>query len=210
MSNNNMEIFQKLAKTPDEAKKEIKAGRLKGFTDINPMWRIQILTEVFGPCGFGWKPVTKREWLETAPNGEVKAFVSIDLFVKWKGEWSEAIPGYGGSAFVSNERSGQYVSDECYKMAFTDALGSACKLLGMSANIYFKASRSKYSDTQAEPETGDPVKKCRDKIDALLKDKTPEEAVSLKKKAMKALGVRGTTVDDLEKIYKFLLNEVKS
>jgi hypothetical protein len=28
---------------PNEAKKEIKGGRLSGFTDINPMWRIKTL-----------------------------------------------------------------------------------------------------------------------------------------------------------------------
>ena len=50
----NMEIYNKARVVPNEAKKEITAGRLKGFTDINPMWRIKKLTEVFGPAGFGW------------------------------------------------------------------------------------------------------------------------------------------------------------
>lgn len=222
MSNTN--IYALLSETPKEAQKTISAGRLKGFTDINPMWRIQKLTEVFGPCGFGWKVVIKSQRLESAPNGEVKAFVDIDLYVKHNSEWSEAIPGNGGSAFVANEKSGPYVSDECFKMAFTDALGSACKMLGMSADIYFAAGRSKYSaDVKTEevkttadvkPEevktTEDAVKRCRDKIDSLLKDKTPEERVALKKKAMKTLSVRGTTAEELEQIYKFLLNEVKS
>ena len=51
---NYMDIYNRLRKVPDEAKKAIAAGRLKGFTDINPMWRIKALTEAFGPCGFGW------------------------------------------------------------------------------------------------------------------------------------------------------------
>ena len=49
-----MEIYEKMQDTPKEAQKQIGAGRLKGFTDINPMWRIKRLTEVFGPCGIGW------------------------------------------------------------------------------------------------------------------------------------------------------------
>jgi hypothetical protein len=35
-------IYNQLANTPQEARKEISAGRLKGMTDINPMWRKKI------------------------------------------------------------------------------------------------------------------------------------------------------------------------
>ena len=34
---NNMELYELGRQVPDEAKKPITAGRLKGFTDINPM-----------------------------------------------------------------------------------------------------------------------------------------------------------------------------
>ena len=50
----NMKIYEQARKVPDEAKKSITAGRLKGFTDVNPMYRIKRLTEMFGPCGIGW------------------------------------------------------------------------------------------------------------------------------------------------------------
>lgn len=53
----NLKIYNLLATTPNEARKEIGAGRLKGMTDINPMWRIKKLTETFGMCGVGWKYV---------------------------------------------------------------------------------------------------------------------------------------------------------
>ena len=60
-----MDIYNRVRHVPDEAKKAISAGRLKGMTDINPMWRIKKLTEEFGPCGIGWwKKVTDR-WTET-------------------------------------------------------------------------------------------------------------------------------------------------
>ena len=36
----NVEFWGKLENTPKESQKEISAGRLKGFTDINPMWRL--------------------------------------------------------------------------------------------------------------------------------------------------------------------------
>ena len=148
----NMTIWGKVEKTPKEAQKEIGAGRLKGFTDINPMWRFKCLTEVFGPCGIGWKfEITEKQIIPGA-NGEAKAFVDILLYYKWNGEWSEGVPGTGGSSLVSAEKNGLYTNDECYKMALSDAIGTACKALGMSADIYFSKDRSKYTEAQEAPE----------------------------------------------------------
>lgn len=144
----NLELYEKFRTVPDEAKKPINGGRLKGKTDINPMWRIKALTEAFGPCGIGWyyKPVNK--WME-CQGEEVAAFVDIELYVKYEGEWSKPIPGTGGSMFVAEEKNGLYVSDECYKMATTDAISVACKQLGFGADVYWSSDRSKY-DTQAQ------------------------------------------------------------
>ena len=144
----NMVIWQALEKTADEAKKPIEAGRLKGFTDINPCWRMKRLTEVFGPCGIGWKFQIVQAYTIPGANDEIAAFVDILLYYKQDGEWSEGIPGMGGSMFVAKERSGMHTSDECFKMALSDAIGTACKALGMSADIYFSKDRSKYTTSQ--------------------------------------------------------------
>lgn len=147
---NNMEIWVKLENTPKEAQKEISAGRLKGFTDINPMWRFKQLTEVFGPCGIGWKFEIVSTNVIPGANDEVAAFVNILLYYKKDGEWSDGVPGLGGSMFVAKESKGMHTSDECFKMALSDAIGTACKALGMSADIYFSKDRSKYtSDPEA-------------------------------------------------------------
>ncbi len=143
-------LFRQFEKTPDEAKKTIEAGRLKGFTDINPMWRFKRLTEVFGPVGIGWKFVITDKQVIPGADGVVSAFVDILLFYKYEGEWSEGIPGTGGSSFVAKEKSGLYTSDECFKMALSDAIGTACKALGMSADIYFSKDRSKYSSNEED------------------------------------------------------------
>lgn len=140
----NMGLYNRFRETPPEAKKEIKAGRIKGFTDINPMWRIQALTDAFGPCGIGWKYTIDRKWLEPGANNEVAGFVDISLYYKLEGEWSEAVPGTGGSSFVAKEKSGLYTSDEVYKMALTDALSVACKALGIGADVYWASGRTKY------------------------------------------------------------------
>ena len=139
----NLELYSKVREVPKDAQKTISAGRLKGFTDINPMWRIKCLTERFGPCGFGWYYKVVAKWTETV-NEEICAFVMIDLYVLRDGEWSQPISGTGGSRLATKERNGIYVSDECYKMATTDALSVACKNLGIGADIYWKEGKTKY------------------------------------------------------------------
>ena len=149
----NLRIYQKVQAVPENAKKQIGGGRLKGMTDINPMWRIQQLTEIFGPCGIGWKYTIDKQWMELSPTiNEIAGFCNITLYVKENGEWSEGIPGTGGSGFVVNEKNGPYMSDEVYKMALTDALSVACKALGFGADVYWQAGRSKYTkETEDAP-----------------------------------------------------------
>ena len=142
----NLEIYNKLKEVPKEAQKPITGGRLNGMTDIKPMWRIEKLTEVFGICGIGWKTKIKNKEILEGANGEKIAIVDIDLYVKIDGEWSDAIEGTGGSSFVTNETKGLYTSDECFKMAYTDAISVACKSLGMGADIYW--GDSKYNKQQ--------------------------------------------------------------
>lgn len=145
-------LWQQLENTPKEAQKEIGAGRLKGFTDINPMWRLKRLTEVFGPCGIGWKYQIVNAYTIPGANDEVAAFVDILLYYKQDGEWSDGVPGLGGSMFVAKEKNGMHTSDECFKMALSDAIGTACKALGMSADIYFSKDRSKYTTAEDAPQ----------------------------------------------------------
>lgn len=147
----NMEIYEKVRTVPTEALKAIQGGRLKGMSDINPMWRIKMLTEIFGMCGIGWKVEIVERRLEKGAGDEIACFVDINLYVKSDGQWSDGIPGMGGSSFVAKEKSGLYTSDECFKMAYTDAISVACKSLGFAADVYFANDRTKYT-TQGEEE----------------------------------------------------------
>ena len=148
-----MEIYNKYKSVPEEAKKGITAGRLKGMTDINPMWRVKALTELFGPCGIGWYYIPVKKWTETS-GGEVAAFVDIELYVKDGTDWSKPICGTGGSKFVSKEKNGLYVSDECYKMATTDAISVACKQLGIGADVYWASGVTKYTAKEEDRNYG--------------------------------------------------------
>jgi len=150
---NNLEIYNQIRSVPSEAQKKITGGRLNGMTDIKPMWRIEKLTEIFGMCGFGWKTIIKNKEIIDGANGEKIAIVDIDLFVKNSGgEWSDAIEGTGGSSFIANESKGLYTSDECFKMAYTDALSVACKSLGMGADIYWGDSKYNTSKITTQEE----------------------------------------------------------
>lgn len=145
-----LELWEKVRKVPQEATKPITGGRLNGKTDINPVWRLKTLTEQFGVCGIGWKYSITDKRLEKSTTDEIKAFVDIELFIKVDGQWSEAIPGTGGSSFVEKESKGLYTSDECFKMALTDAISVACKALGIGADIYWDKDASKYDKQHAE------------------------------------------------------------
>lgn len=159
---NNLELYEKIRQVPAEAKKTINAGRLKGMTDINPMWRIKALTEQFGVCGIGWYYECTKQWIEEVNNERV-ACVNINLYIKVNGEWSKPIFGTGGSKLSTVERSGVYVSDECYKMATTDAISVACKSLGMGADVYWDKDRTKYSAvTQEQKEEAEDTKKTEE------------------------------------------------
>lgn len=155
-----LDLYNKVREVPQEAKKSILGGRLKGMTDINPMWRIKVLTEQFGPCVLGWYyEITNQQIVEGA-NEEKVAFVNISLYVKFDEEWSKPIQGTGGSSFISKEKSGLYTSDECFKMALTDAISVACKSLGVGADVYYEKDRTKYDNNGSNNNPSNSGKKC--------------------------------------------------
>lgn len=148
----NMRFYVQVKDTPETARKEISAGRLKGYTDINPMFRIQKLTEIFGPVGFGWWTQDEEFIFEECKTGETAVFCKLKLIVidPDTQEVSRPITGVGGNKFVANEKNGPYCNDEAMKMAYTDALSIACKSLGFSHDIYYAKDRTKYTSAEDE------------------------------------------------------------
>ena len=151
----NMRFYNMGREVPPEARKPISAGRLKGMTDINPMWRIKKLTEMFGACGVGWwYEITHKEIVHDDYTKQKAAFVDIKLFYidPESGHPSHGVYGTGGSSFVAQERNGAYMSDECFKMALTDAISVAAKALGIGADVYFDKDRTKYDAEKEQPQ----------------------------------------------------------
>jgi len=150
---NNRRIWDKVHKPDPTSLKTIGGGRLKGMTDINPQWRLQAATEVFGPCGIGWWYTIKELWTVPGADGQVMAFARVDVFYRDGESTSQPVEGIGGSMMISKEKDYLYTNDECYKMAVTDALSVAFKALGFGAEIYAgRWDGSKYLEKPKPPE----------------------------------------------------------
>jgi|WetSurMetagenome_2_1015567.scaffolds.fasta_scaffold109784_4 hypothetical protein len=214
---NNLDLYNKVREVPEEAAKSIDNGKLKGYTDINPMWRIKVLTEQFGICGIGWKTKTIRKWIEEGANGEKSAFCDIELYIKVDGIWSEAIEGNGGNSFVSLQNKKIYEnnkmtgtekvlvsSDECFKMAYTDALSVACKAIGIGADVYFKNDRSKYTNNKDDNVTDINIE-VLEKVKKILwyaSGKNQEKSIELLEKHTSFVGKDGKQVAGLNDFNK--------
>lgn len=141
----NLRIYEAGRAVPKEAIKTIAGGKLKGMSDISPMWRIKKLTELFGPCGIGWKYAITDKRIMPGAGDEEAAFVDIELYIKDGDKWSDGIPGMGGSMLINTEKGKPVTNDECFKMALTDAISVACKALGIGADVYWAQDKTKYN-----------------------------------------------------------------
>lgn len=173
-TNEKMNIYEAHRQPPKEALKTIQAGRLKGMSDINPMWRIKALTEEFGACGIGWYYTSDEQRIESCGDEKV-AIVNISLYIKNGSEWSKPIFGTGGAKIITKEKSGLYVNDEAFKMATTDAISVACKQLGFAADIYWQTDRDKYTanDNPNNAKTND-AQKNQEMINNVNPDLLPD------------------------------------
>ena len=215
-----MRFFGQVQNTPKEAQKSFNNGRFSG-TDINPMWRIKKLTEVFGPAGFGWwTQNVKYNFVNSEQTNEVSVFCELELIVVDPETDLESHPiyGVGGNTYVAQRSKGAQASDEAMKMAYTDALSIACKALGFSADIYYQADKTKYTAATPEPTEEEIAEQIRtltgriqkgiamvtEKMDAASKDKFVQDVI------VKYLGtpnyMQCKDIDKLSKLLDELLN----
>lgn len=144
------ERFSLVMQAPSNALKQINAGRLRGKSDINPQWKIEAMTEVYGLCGEGWYHECTKEDIIKLDDNQVMVFMEVHVYIKNKdGEWSKPIVGFGGDFIVKKENNGMHFNDEAKKMCYTDALGNALKNLGVANDIYRGMwDGSKYTRTE--------------------------------------------------------------
>ena len=174
----NLEIYNKVKDVPAEAKKKISGGRLNGMTDINPMWRIKKMTEVFGVAGVGWCSEITHTQIDEGSSGEKMISVFVNVYVKQGNEWSKPVPGVGGAMLIAKESAGLRLDDEAYKKAYTDALSVAFKAFGVGASVYFeKDPDGKYETEVSAP----PIKRAYDNSEVKEKPKTENKPSSPQK-----------------------------
>lgn len=143
----NLHIYRQVQSVPEDARRPFISSWGKTLTEINPMWRIEQLTRLFGPSSEGWYTEVVRQEQVSLPGGEVCVFTDINLYLKdtKTGKWSKPIRGIGGNRLVLR----LFLDDEAFKKAYADALGVACKALGFGANIY----RGRYAGKSASLST---------------------------------------------------------
>lgn len=140
-------LFLAMAKPPADALKPIGFGNLKGKSDINPQWRIEALTEVYGLYGEGWYyKIIDKNYQEVPATGEKMIFITVELYTKNTdtNEWRMPAIGCGGDFLIIKDKNGIHGNDEAEAMCLTDALGKAAKNLGIANDIYRGKYDSKY------------------------------------------------------------------
>lgn len=205
------ERYDKLRMPPKEALRTIDVGKLKGKSDINPQWKIEALTDVFGLCGVGWRFTVENEETHTCDSGEVLLYMKVALQVKDGDKWSEPVYGYGGDFIIQKNKNGLVPNDEAYKMCLTDALGNAMKCVGVAADVFRGIYDTKYQkmQEQAKAQADESAilqkkifalakaKNCVDKMPAIIKEKYSKQSL------------KDLSVTQLKQLVAYLETEVK-
>jgi hypothetical protein len=144
-SRDNLELWNTLKRTDPKATKPFqRAGGLRG-NQVDPAWRLQMMTEVFGPVGKGWG-YEQLEW--TIAERMIFICCRVWYIDSVTGEKHFTGPQWGGTELVRKNRDGsERPDDESFKMSITDAIGKCMLQIGLAADIYLGLfDDSKYRD----------------------------------------------------------------
>ena len=133
-SGDNLALWNQLKRTDPRATKPFtRAGGFRG-TQIDQTWRLEMMTEAFGPVGRGWG-YEQLEW--TIAERMIFICVRVWYIDPETGEKCYTGPQWGGTEMVRRRRDGvEMPDDECFKMSITDALGKCLLQLGLAADVY--------------------------------------------------------------------------
>lgn len=200
--NPNLAYYNQLRQVPQEAQKQFNNGRFSG-TDINPMWRIKKMTEVFGICGIGWYyEVVNRHLEKSTDNVTICAFVSVNLYINLDGTWSKPIYGEGGNTFTSmNKYDNVITTDEAFKMALTDAVSNATKQLGLGADVWFERDTVHGTKYDQQQELNNSTAKLRPTPQPKVAAPAPQQIPALPETVVQSVNTCND-VNDLAEIWK--------
>lgn len=188
----NLRLWRDLFAVPSNRLKEFqRSGGFKGH-DINPTWRMERMTEVFGPVGWGWNYEIMERWRESfgikkrkdAPREDVEnVFVRLRVWYVlpeekpvWRkdpetGAFDRTKPPMN-ALFTGEQIGGTEIergADETWKMAITDALGKCMVQIGLAASIYLgQWDDSKYRGDQLRAEASKRAQEFLDELQEVL------------------------------------------
>jgi hypothetical protein len=140
----NLRLWNRLRRTDPKATKPFtRSGGFRG-TQIDPTWRIQMMTEAFGPIGQGWG-YEQLDWTVA----ERMVFICVRVWYRDPdtGERCWTGPQWGGTEMVRRRNGLEAPDDECFKMSMTDALGKCLLQLGLAADVHMgQFDDSKYRE----------------------------------------------------------------
>lgn len=131
--------------TDERYVKEVKGKGYKHHS-IDATYRLQLMTEAFGPVGHAWSYTANYETVDKGPYTIVIA--SVQLFWKTENETNAFGPVASSCAMISpvlvdrkpaRDSQGEIVlryDDDAHKKALTDALTKAMSHLGMCHDVY--------------------------------------------------------------------------
>ena len=142
MSDNNLELWNKV-RTPDPGatKAFSRSGGFKG-TATNAVYLIQKATELWGPMGGNWGvDIVEDKTIQGAPiilvdGGPVVGYELLHVIRINLRHPGGIVPGYGQTMLVGKNKYGTFTDEEAPKKSLTDALTKALSWLGFAADIH--------------------------------------------------------------------------
>ncbi len=138
--NENMSIWSQLCVTPPEHARPSTITQNDGtrLTLVKSQYRLQKLTEIFGPVGYGWGWEIVERWIDTW--GSVQcAYVAVKLWYHTSGHDSckvETGVQVGGTIVGENV-------DNIWKSSITDGIAKCAASIGLCSDAYM----GEFSDT---------------------------------------------------------------
>ena len=166
----NMRIYKAGRSVPGGAVKKITGGAYgkAGLSDINPQWRIEKMTELFGPCGDGWIWEPVECWVD---NGICYAHVTVQYLME-EGSYSKPIHGYGGTVM------GRMDDSDLYKSTITDAVSNALRYLGIGADVWYKpgktSDQNQFDTKYSAPPEKAPAEKAKPAVETITDEQVEE------------------------------------
>ena len=142
----NLELWKRVCVTDPERTKQFQGKGGFSGTAINPTYQIERATELFGPMGQKWRvEIVDEKFVEGGIIGVHRESNTIirqqihTIRIKLHYEWNAiqgVIEAFGHTTLVTARSGGWYTVEDYGKMSLTDAIGSALKQLGFSADIF--------------------------------------------------------------------------